>query len=143
MRPDNLLFCHSACCAICLCLSLAQAACAYCDRDDSADGTYAVVSDCSGTLKQGALRVGASTDGIGSGDLLDDLWERCATTAVEGAEALGLPGETVTVEGERRFSLSGAVHGLQLSCESENFGSEDILFCRTPDGALQCVAFVE
>lgn len=141
MRSLQRSFLLSLCCALCLCL--AQPACGDCDRDDAADGRYAVVSDCSGALKQGTLLVGASSGGVDGKGLLDELQDLCATTVVEGTEALGLPRETVTVEGTRRFSLSGTVHGQQLSCGSENFGSEDILFCRKPSGALQCVAFVE
>lgn len=141
MRSSHPSLFPSLCCAFAL--SLAHAACAYCDRDDDADGRYVVVSDCGGSLKQGTLLVGASSDGLDGEYILEEMRDLCATTVVEGAEALGLPGETVTVEGERRFSLSGTVHGQRLSCESENFGSEDILFCRTPNDALLCVAFVE
>ena len=141
MRPvrPSLLPPLLCCCA----LALGLPACGgYCDRDDSADGSYGVVTDCSGVLKQGKLIVGASP-GVESGFILDGSGDACATTVVTGTEELGLPGETVTVEGKRRFSLSGMVRGQNLSCASENFGSEDILFCRTSDGALACVAFVD
>ena len=56
---------------------------------------------------------------------------------------LGLPDETVTVEGDRRFSLSGMARGLELTCGSEHFGDEVVLFCRLPGGDLACVAFVQ
>lgn len=139
MRSDHL----SPLLLLCCILSTGHMACGYlCDRDDSADGTYAVVSDCSGILKQGTLLVGASSK-IEIQLNLQDLDDICPTTIVAGTEELGLPSETVTVEGERHFSLSGVVHGQRLTCDSENFGSENILFCRIPGGELYCVAFVE
>ncbi len=132
----------SLCAAIAL--GLTQASCAYCDRDTAADGRYEVVSDCGGSLRQGVLVIGPSPEGYEGGEyVLGHESEVCARTIVTGAEALGLPEETVSVEGDRRFSLSGMARGLELTCGSEHFGDEVILFCRVPDGTLMCVAFVQ
>lgn len=129
-----------------LAASLVLTACGsvLCDRDSDADGTYEIVSDCTGVLREGTVTIGASNnvDIALPIPLGDDEASSCPTTIITGAEELGLP-TTVKVNGKKKFSLKGTAGNSEpLNCTSDSFGDENVLFCRSEKEDLVCMAFV-
>lgn len=142
--------------------------CGLCERSDAADGTYEVLSDCSGDgLARGTLIIGSAATsraaaaspctpgapdaGVHLAESPGDagaaappcteeggLDELCPDTEARGALGLGLPSR-VRVRGARDFELYGEIDGRALTCTPEDFGDERILFCRA-GGRVVCAA---
>jgi hypothetical protein len=141
-------------------------ACNPCSRDTSADGVYALLTDCAGTgLVRGTVQIGAfaadpapscepdagvhavaspgdagAPSAPGTCAAAQPLEAACAETIASGASRLGLPSH-VRVQGDQEFELYGQVGGDALDCSRTQFGDEALLLCRS-GGQVVCVAVI-